>query len=1637
MDHRPPPPTTPNRFACRVTFAPSPFVRLFHPSDAPCNIRIPSPTPTLPPPPRRTPLPRRLAPPPEPPIAFSPTPSPPGPLLPPPVRRRRPDPRLLLLAAAVASTLAGPALGGPGVAGPASVAPADGPAGTVGPADVDPRGGGPDDGRGGGPDDGRGGGPDDGRGGGPDDGRGSGPDDGPGDGPDRGDGRGAGRCADRQNRAAPTNDGLPLQAALAALARRLQAAAPLPAPAGEELPRVYGWISTPAGRRRVKCLLDSGATHCFVRRSLAEQLPGSWSPPPADHPAAVRQADGSSRVTAGSATATLSLGALEEPTQFVVYDVDCDADLILGYTWLRSHDLAFLYEADQICFCAERGCTSGRRIRLDVVRPEQRPPAAGTSPILKRGELFRMLSEVGLGPVSPLSRPYQWSPPTAARGASATLSAAATDAWALTTLATLAEAGTTLQDGTELYLGTIAIAAEDLSFALPSDAGDPPEFAALAAEYGDVLGPPPPGLPPDRGPDFELHIETGTSPMPRSRPMKRWSQGELDECRKQVAHLLDNGWIRPSRAAHAASVVFARKADGSWRFCQDYRGLNAITQRSVEPLPHVDQLVDETRGARFFTKLDLASAYHQFRIREADQFKTSFRVPGGQFEFRVGAFGLHGMSSLLMRYMHAIFGRPESLFDATGRRRGECRPVRPEPMLGRFVQVYMDDILIFSKTKEEHLTHVRMVLETLRHHKLFAKASKCQFCRSSVGFLGHIISEHGVGMDPRKVAAVAQWARPTSCTEVRRFVGLANYYRRFVLRFSNLAAPLTTLCSPRASFRWGPVEQQSFDALKAALTSAPVLRVWDPARPTRLITDASELAVSAILEQPDDAGAFHPVAFESRKLTAPERTYPPHLLELLAVVQALKSLRPYLLDRSFELHTDNASLTWRMQQRTLSHHQARWLNLLAEYQFRVVHIPGRTNPADFLTRQRFASGQDPAPGPGPEDPDSASSLELFSATGTTAARLPAEAGSPPSRSSVTPLFVQAGSATSGPLFLHTNFAAAISGALASDPVLGPLALAASSTPCGIVDSSGVPPPPGAELARAFVWRSGLLYRRSPRGDRLCIPADPVLRQKVLQELHATPLGGHFGRDKTLALARRTVWWPALSADLDTFIRTCPTCQRVKAEHGPPAGLLYPLPVPSRRGGAISLDFVELPKARSGHDFLQVHIDLLTGRVWLVPTFKTATSADAAANFISSVFRDVGLPDVIVSDRDTRFTSGFWTSLHAALGSSLIFGSPHHHNTTSKVERVNGVLEDVLRSFVGERGDDWPALVPLVEFAINDSASPLGTGYTPFYADRGQHPRRPLSPPSDSASSHGEDGAAVAHLMSQVTEEVRALLQERQDARKARLDVHRRDVQFAVGDEVLLDTTHTPLPSRSLLSPRWMGPFKVVACTAPNTYRLDVPATWRAFNEFNVSRLRRYQRRPAWLGGDPPEPSPVIGRDGSMEHVVQEILKFRRRAGHPQVLIRWAGHDASGDTWEPLENLTNCEEAIHDFERARGCNLPRPPPAPPSGAEALPLPPAGFTVDPAPPTDLGAALVGRSILYLWPADGWQRGSIARVCPPGPFSHVVAYHRQTSALRGTADSLLDAASYGTRWVLLSPEPPTGVLPASPRRRRAPRP
>ena len=1466
-------------------------------------------------------------------------------------------------------------------------------------------------------------------------------------------------------------------------------------------PRLSGLIATAQGTRRVTVLLDTGATHCFICARLAAALglpqSGQRGPLAVTTAAAVSGPQG----LGTPVLVHLCLGeSFRESMSISPMDMDVGDDLILGWDWISSHDLGHLFQAGKV------DLRSGpSQLQLDLLPAAARPPPATLSTVMGHGELRRLLRQIvrddptaplegssfvpsaaALGMPSPGTTPSPgWSRPRQTDHAElAALEAAERQAArerrrhggpsrVPPPLAGRFLGGMeVLPDGTELHLASFGLADAELRL----DGADDPAFTALKAEYADVLGGAPPGLPPERG--MELVIETGDAPMPRSRPVKRLSEGELAELRTQLVDLLDRGWIQHSTAGHAASVVFARKPDGTWRICYDYRGLNAITRPAVEPLPHIDALLDGTRGSCFFTKLDLASSYHQLRVRSSDRWKTSFRSQLGQFEWNVVPFGLQGSSSLLMRVMNqALTVGLGTTPEIPGGLPGASGP------LGRCALVYMDDCLVHSPTLAQHLLDVAEVLEIFRRRKLFAKSSKCEFGRRELGFLGHRLSADGVAVDPRKVQSILEWATPTSCTEVRRFTGLANYYRRFVEGYAEVAAPLTALGSPTARFVWSPAAQASFDALKLALSTAPVLRTFDPRRRSVLTTDASGLAVAAILTQPDDEGHQHPVAYESRKLTVAERNYPAHVLELLAVVHALRVFKHYLLGSGaprpagcgsdFDLRTDNQAITWLKTNKHLNKMYIRWLDEIEDFRFDVTHLPGARNPSDPLSRRGFADGVGPAVSTG--DPDPESQQELFSRLGrdapTTAVLAPIHAGWDATRQSAAVILatVQGGErspphaggeavfppcahmfvalagsqldlrtgVTAAPTppvpsddhFLAPAFVRTLAQELAVDSFFGPIMRGAAATIGQPVDRRGdvIPGPSRIPAGGTFLVRCGLLYRRGQgAADRLCIPAGGGLRAQVLRECHDGPLGGHFGRAKTGSLVRRLAFWVGQDVDVAEYVRSCQTCQRVKAEHGGPRGLLHPLPLPSRRGGMIGVDWIAgLPTTADGFDMIQNHVDLLSGKVHAVPTRATATAADAA-----DIIRDMclrsgdGFPDVLVVDHDPKFTSDVFRAFVKGMGSCLIVGSAYHKNTNAKVERANGVIGDTLRAFANGRKDDWDRQLSLAVFAINNAASTLGDGLTPFFIDRGAHPRLPLSAPT-AGSGGSESPGQYAQRMRELELSVRELLAAAQRERKAKLDAGRVDTVFKVGDRVLLRTQEL-LDAADIgkLRPRWDGPFTVKACPSPNAYTLELPRRMLCSSTVNVDRLKPFHERV----DAPPEPGPVLDPGQEGEHEVELLLNRKEVRGVTRYLVRWRGHSSAADEWLRAEELGHCPEKVAEYEAAaprrrtarQGRARAEPHSPVPGVSPALQRIPDGFRRAMAGEVRVGKALVGARVMYLWPADGWLQGRVRRVCRRPGFSHVVGYPASSPLGAAEVDTQLDEASHGPagRWHLLVP-------------------
>ena len=313
------------------------------------------------------------------------------------------------------------------------------------------------------------------------------------------------------------------------------------------------------------------------------------------------------------------------------------------------------------------------------------------------------------------------------------------------------------------------------------------EDVPVVRDFLDVF---PPGLPPEREIDFPIDLVPGTIPI--SLPPYRMAPTELKELKAQLQELVDGGFIRPSISPWGAPVLFVKNKDGTWRLCIDYRQLNKVTIRNKYPLPQIDDLFDQLQGAKVFSKIDLRSGYHQLRIRESDISKTTFRTRYGHYEFLVMSFGLTNAPAAFMDLMNRVF----------------------PPYLDKFFIVFIDDILVYSRSELEHERHLGLVLQTLRRHQLYAKFNKCEFWLSRVGFLEHVVSADGIYVDPHKVDAVANWGQPTTVTEVRSFLGLAGYYRRFIEGFSKIAGPLHCLTRKGVKFEWTDRCEGSFQTLK-------------------------------------------------------------------------------------------------------------------------------------------------------------------------------------------------------------------------------------------------------------------------------------------------------------------------------------------------------------------------------------------------------------------------------------------------------------------------------------------------------------------------------------------------------------------------------------------------------------------------------------------------------------------------------------------------------------------------------------------------------------------------------------------------------------------------------------------------------
>lgn len=460
----------------------------------------------------------------------------------------------------------------------------------------------------------------------------------------------------------------------------------------------------------------------------------------------------------------------------------------------------------------------------------------------------------------------------------------------------------------------------------------PADVACILNEFQDVLVRElPPGLPPVRATDHQVELLPGEH-RPPYRPIYKMSPVEMEEARTQIEELLAKGRICPSRSPYGAPILFAKMKNRQLRMCIDYRALNDITKKNQFPIPRIDEMLEKLRGARYFSKLDLVLGYHQIRVAPADVEKTAFNTCYGHYKWLVMLFGMTNAPATFQTLMNEVFG----------------------DLLDRGVLVYLDDILIYANSCQQHLKLLKEVLMRLRKFKLYAQVAKCTFLQPTTEYLGHLILEEGIQMDPEKVRVVVEWPTPRGIRDVQSFIGLASYYRKFVIGFARITAPLTELFKSGRDWSWAEEQQNAFDMLKKAMSMAPVLAHPDPDQTFVVAADASYYAVGAVLQQ-DLGEGVQPIAYFSRKLKDAEVNYSVHERETLAQVLGLKHWRCYLEGPHFVVETDHSPLIYLQTQPSLSRRQARWLEFFQQFDFEVRYKKRFMNRvADALSRLHVA-----------------------------------------------------------------------------------------------------------------------------------------------------------------------------------------------------------------------------------------------------------------------------------------------------------------------------------------------------------------------------------------------------------------------------------------------------------------------------------------------------------------------------------------------------------------------------------------------------------------------------------------------------------------------------------------------------------
>ena len=954
----------------------------------------------------------------------------------------------------------------------------------------------------------------------------------------------------------------------------------------------------------------------------------------------------------------------------------------------------------------------------------------------------------------------------------------------------------------------------------------------------------------------------------------------------------------------------------------DYRKLNAATIPDEFPIPRQSEILASLSGAQVLSSLDTLSGFTQLEMAEEDVEKTAFQTHRGLFQFRRLPFGLRNGPSIFQCVMQGILA----------------------PYLWIFCLVYIDDIVVYSKSYEDHIIHLDKVLGAIERAGITLSPTKCHMFYDSILLLGHKVSRLGLSTHLEKVRAITELRRPGKISELQTFLGMIVYFSAFIPFYADICAPLFGLLRKGQKWEWREEHERAFSEAKEALQKAPVLGHPIEGLPYRLYTDASDIAIGCALQQvqPLKVRDLH----WSRSLKSAETRYSATEREALAAKEGLVKFQPFIEGEKILLVTDHAALQWARTYENANRRFAAWGAVFSAYApgLEIIHRPGRKHSnVDPLSRL-------PRIVPSSTSPlkDDSSSIQIDIPDGANNNIAPAQKMGlsiftladcleEPARAfatacasgtdhplNVTPTDDEAidnlqnsyQKASEPPGFIHTQMSEDVRKkwieSYLEDPVL--------RTVWEDKHSEVSAWEPGF---RFFKDLDGLLYfRDADYHPRLCVPK--ALRLEVLTEAHESPFeSAHMGPEKLWYRLSPKFYWKRMKADVVRFCETCDVCQKIKTSNFNRYGYLIPNPIPSRPYASISMDFiVNLPMCGE-FNAIYVVVDRLTKHANFIPTSTGITAREFARLFTKHIICKYGIPESIISDRDPRWTSDFWKGIAQEIKTKMLLSSSHHPQHDGQTEILNRLLETMLRAYINSDRNDWVEWLHLLEFAYN-SAVHSSTGTTPFTSLLGFQPRSTLDhlpKPSNFTQENDVDRSSNDYLARIVMhrDSARQAIALAQHEQAKSYNKGRKDVpSLSLGSKVLLNPHSLEwIESKGeggKLTPRWIGPFEITERFNPKVYRLRLPNKYPGSPVFNIKHLKPY--RTPEEEGQTKLPESTLQKEESQEYEVESILGHKKvgKSTAWKYLVRWVGYGPQFDEWLTARDLRNASDILREYRR---------------------------------------------------------------------------------------------------------------------------